>query len=359
MSFLEKFAPQLFISIILKENENSLKAARYFNGKFTKIVRKNYEDPKKLFAYLQQIEKGYLSYRTSLFLDNEEQWLVPSLNTEDFENFFTTKVSVKSIVLNNARLYTATEHIDYFEEIFDDKGGLDFLFSPLALLYYCIQKEKLENDKITLYVYKHGNSLALMACKGKNILIGEFKIFEKEIGLELDDFDKANDKIIADDELMQLEQETQEQPNEEQASEEQTSQEAEEGQEGEQQQASEEQTGEEQNEQNEEKSKNLSEELSNESSIEFDLDKEDMGFNDVDSFSNDMEICNYIISSIQKFYNDTRYAGDFIDKLLIFTNEDINQSALGFLEDEIFLTPQVKSLNTLDLMMELMREELK
>ena len=72
-----------------------------------------------------------------------------------------------------------------------------------------------------------------------------------------------------------------------------------------------------------------------------------------------MEFCNYIISSIEKFYKDTRYAGDFIDKLLIFTNEDITQSALEFLENEILLTPQVKSLNTLDLMIELMQKELK
>lgn len=358
LSFLKKFVPKLFVSIILKENENSLKAARYFNGRFTKIVRKNYEDPKKLFAYLQQIEKKYLNYRISLFLDSEEQWLVPSLNTSDFENFITTKVSVKSIVLNNARLYTATEHIDYFEGFFEDKGGLDFLFSPLALLYYCVQKEKLENDKIALCVYKHANNLALMACKGKDILIGEFKIFERGVGLELDGFDKTNEEIISDDdEPIQLEQETQEQiqseeqMNEEQPNEEEATQEVGESQE------SEEQLGEEQNEQTE--SENLSEELSNEFGNEFDLDKEEIGFDDVDSFSNDMEICNYIIASIQKFYNDTRYAGDFIDKLLIFTNEDINQSALEFLEDEIFLTPQIKSLNTLDLMMELMQEEVK
>ncbi|WP_276883058.1 clan AA aspartic protease [Campylobacter cuniculorum] len=317
LSFLKKFIPRLFISVILREKKNSLRTATYLNGKFTNIVEKSFEDPHRLFAYIKNSQKKYFYYYTSLFLNSEEQWLVPSLDSNEFENFITTKVSVKSIVLNNARLYTATEHIEHFTELFEDNGGLDFLFSPLALLYYCIQKENLERDKISLCVYKNSNNLALIACKGQEILIGEFKLFEKDIGLELDGFESQNEEIINETTEEQVEQE--------------------------------------------DELENFNENFGEEFKDKLDLSNQEQKaeFDEFSNFSDDMEFCNYIISSIEKFYKDTRYAGDFIDKLLIFTNEDITQSALEFLENEILLTPQVKSLNTLDLMIELMQKELR
>lgn len=315
LSFFKKFVPRLFISIILGEERNTLKTASYTNGKFTNIVEKNFQSPNKLFAYVENSYRKYFYHHTSLLLDSEEQWLIPSLNTDDFENFSATKASVKSIVLNNARLYTATEHIEHFSELFEDYDGLDFLFSPFALLYYCIQKEGLEGDKITLCVYKHSSSLALIACKGKEILIGEFKLFKKDFDLGLDSFENEETPEDITDEQVEVE----------------------------------------------DKLENFNENLDKEFADEFDISdkKQKAEFDEFNNFSDDMQFCNCIISSIEKFYKDARYAGDFIDKLLIFTNEDITQSALEFLENEIFLTPQVKSLNTLDLMMEIMQQELE
>ncbi|EAJ4311333.1 clan AA aspartic protease, partial [Campylobacter jejuni] len=54
-----------------------------------------------------------------------------------------------------------------------------------------------------------------------------------------------------------------------------------------------------------------------------------------------------------------KYAGVFINGILLYSESDINISAIDFLESETFLEIKTKQINTLDLMIELMQKELK
>ncbi|MCW1596241.1 clan AA aspartic protease, partial [Campylobacter jejuni] len=99
--------------------------------------------------------------------------------------------------------------------------------------------------------------------------------------------------------------------------------------------------------------------LDQENNLETLDNNDNFNLDELNQFSNDMELCRYIITSIEKFYNDDKYAGVFINGILLYSESDININAIDFLESETFLEIKTKQINTLDLMIELMRKEVK
>ncbi|MCX2682862.1 clan AA aspartic protease [Campylobacter sp. MIT 21-1685] len=317
--FLRKFFPQLFIAVILEENKKILKASTFRNGKLISSTEKSFEKNENLFDYVKNISKRFLFYYTGLFLDANEQGLIPSKKTENFENFDVGKISLKTFVLNNVQIYTATEHIEYFSDLFEDYNGLDFIYSPFALLYFCIQKEKTD-DKTILYIYRYSHILVVMICKNSEILYGEFKTFKVNTDSELENFnDEMKDEEITikqtDDEEMTLDSF---------------------------------------NETNE-ISDDKFDTLKQEELVEFKDEK--LKLDELNQLSKDMEFCRYIITSIEKFYN-LKNQTSFIDKAIIFSDKEFNASAIEFLEDETFLELKINQINTLELMIELMQKEI-
>ncbi|MBM0637501.1 clan AA aspartic protease [Campylobacter sp. VicNov18] len=301
---LKKILPQLFISIILKDKKNILKASIYRANKLISSNEKSFKKSENLLEYVKNLSKHFLFYHTALFLDAKEQGLIPSTNIKDCEQFNIGKISLQHILLNNALIYTATEHIEYYNELFEEYKGLDFLYSPFALLYYNIQKEKQAEDKILLYGLKRENLLALIIAKGNTILYGDLKLPEENQKTQSDDntemtLDNFNESLNEKFDLL-----------------------------------------------DEEKNPDLT-------------DEDNFNLEELNQFNNDMELSRYIITSINKFYNDDKYLGSFINDILLYSESSIDISAIDFLENETFLEVKVKSINTLDLMIELMRKELK
>lgn len=181
-----------------------------------------------------------------------------------------------------------------------------------------MQKEKQPDDQILLYGFKQGHLLAIIVAKGNTILYGDFKIFKQELGLELELPSEDNQEI------------------------------------------------ENNNDDTEVTLDNFNEALNNkfdlldqENNLETLDNNDNFNLDELNQFSNDMELCRYIITSIEKFYNDDKYAGVFINGILLYSESDINISAIDFLESETFLEIKTKQINTLDLMIELMQKELK
>ncbi len=296
---LKKILPQLFTSIILEDKKNILKTSIYKNHKLISSNEKTFDKSEKLLEYVKTLNSKFLFYHTALFLNVKEQGLIPSKNDKDFERFNVGKMSLKSIALNNALIYTATEHIEYFNELFEDYGGLDFLYSPFAILYHNILKEKPNSDKITLYTYKHEHILTLIICRGIEILYGDIIFFEEELDLEFGHQEENLD--------------------------------------------------------------NLGEDTLNDTEVTLDNFNETLEdkLNALDQFGNDIELCRHIVTSIEKFYKDDKYPSAFIDKALILSTKELDQSAIEFLEEETLLEIESKPINTLDSIIELMQKELQ
>lgn len=326
MPFFQKIIPQIFIAIALEDKKNVLKICTYRNKTLISSQEKTFDKSEQLMNYVKNYDKKFYPYRIALFLNSEEQGIIPSLS-QDYDAFGIGKISIKTLTLNNAQLYTATEHVEYFDSEWEEFGGLDFLFSPFALLYHLIQKE--QKTKTTLFAYKYSQSLCLMVCKAKEILIGDFKIFEKSSNLEFSGFEY---------DLNQPKNESEE--------------------------------GEDLKDDEEISLDNLSQTLNDKiDSLDSEEEKnpivnDDISYNgkmeleELGQFGSDMELCRYIIASMERFYKDKHYKGDFIDEIVLFTHEDMMISTIDFLESETFIKPQVKKIDNFDLMMDLMKKEL-
>lgn len=314
---LKKILPQLFISIVLNDKKSFLKASIYRNNKLISSNEKTFSTNEKLLDYVKNLCKKFPFYNTSLFLDAKEQGLIPSTNDQDFKRFNVGNMSLKYINFNNALVYTATEHVEYFNELFEDYKGLDFLYSPFALLYHCVLKEKPNYEKIILYAYRYQQITTIMICQNDKILYGDLKFFEEELGLE---FEKQENTLTQSNETMDNNTEV---------------------------------TLENFNETLDEKLNFLDKDN------EIPFDDNDTSLEELNQFSNDMEFSRYIITSIEKFYNDDKYSGTFINHIYIFNEKELSPSAIEFLESETFLEVKSEQINTLDLMIELMQKEVK
>lgn len=317
---LKKFMSQLFVSVIFEQDQHTLKAQIYKNNQLVDNFEKVFKDEKKLLTYVKTYSKKFHIYHISLFLHNQEQGLLPTQNPDDFSNFNIPNISIKSLKFNNATIYSATEHIEYFSDYFEEYNGLDFIYSPFVLLYECIQKQKKDKNKTILYAFRHNSYLTLMICKNKELLFGDYKIFEDEIGLELDTQDEEeleHNQESHKDEDINLDN----------------------------------------------LGKTLDEKINaldtQESAKQANVETEEIKLEELNNFSSDMDVCRYIFSSIEKFYNGENYNTSFIDELIIFSNEDMTPTALKFIENEIFTETKFIKINTLELMIELMRKELR
>ncbi|TKX30455.1 clan AA aspartic protease [Campylobacter estrildidarum] len=308
---LKKILPRLFISVILGDKKSVLKTSVYRNQKLLSSSEKTFNKSEKALEHVKNISKKFLFFNTALFLDAKEQGLIPSTDEKDFERFDIGKMSLKSITLNNALVFAATEHVEYFNELFEDYNGLDFLYSPFALLYYKISKKNINDNKITLYAYYYNEILAIMICKNKTILYGDLIFFEQE-SENTEEFLNESSENIPNKEL-ELDN----------------------------------------------FNENLEEPLNQENNLENSDDNSEFNLEDFNQFSSNMELCRYIISSIEKFYKDEKYSGTFIEHMYIYSEKELGISAIEFLEDETFLEITAKQVNTLELMIELMQKEIQ
>lgn len=296
---------QLFACIIFEGKNNTLRAHTIKNKKIIQTYDKSFESKEMLLEYLKDLSKDFQLYYVSVFFDATAQGLVPTSNPKELDKFGVNAKNVQCISIENAQIYAAKNSLEEFKKLFSEYGGLDLIYSPLILLYYHARLAKLDPSKITLCIYRHVSCVALMICRGKEILFGNF-------------FDIAEEKTNTEED----EEEGEESP------------------------------------QNEEDfdfqglEKMLNEKLD-------DL-KESSGYQaNLTDFANDMNMCRYVFSSIQEYYNNPIYNGNFIDDLLIFDTENISEAILDYIEGEIFLKPRVIKVDTLDTMGELMKKELK
>ncbi|KGI56228.1 hypothetical protein [Campylobacter sp. MIT 97-5078] len=306
---LRRYMLQLIVCVVFESKTHIIRAHSIKNKKIINTYEKQFEDKEKLFDYLKNLVKEYQLHYIAVFFNAPTQGLIPTNDTKEFARFGVNAENISCLSLANAQIYTSLANIKECKESFKDYGGLDFIFSPLSLLYYCI-KQQAPRKGIVLYAYRQTESVAMMVCKEKEILFGSF-------------FD-----INFQDDATTL----------------------------------------------------SSQEKSEENNPEEDIDIENYDFGNLDNlldeklddlkysaitkedlshFSSDMNMYSYIFSSIQEFYNNPLYKGNFIDEFVIFDNENISAVVLDYIEGEIFIRPQVIQIDTLDLMHKLACKELK
>lgn len=307
-----KYILHLFVCVIFEKDKHIVRAHSVKNSKLINTYEKTFEEKEKLMSYVKSLVSDFQLYYVALFFDKQIQGIVPSSSLKDMNNFGINSKNIRSIVLENARLYSSISAINECKDYFEDYGGVDFLYSPLALLSYCISKDiSKDSTKLSLCIYRHSYCVAVIICKGREIYFGSFF----DLSPKDPDLDKKTQQ----------------------------------------------------------ESENAEEIQSDDVNIEnYDLDGldnllddklDDIKYkssikNDLSDFGDDMQMCSYIFMSLKEFYDNPLYKGNFIDEIVIFDNENISSAVLSYIENEIFLEPRLVQIDTLELMNELMRKEL-
>ncbi|WP_252972827.1 hypothetical protein [Campylobacter helveticus] len=138
--FFRKILPQIFISAILEDKKNTLKICTYRNKKLINKIEKTFDKSERLIAFVENYDKKFFPYHIALFLDSEEQGILPS-GEQNYDEFGIGKMSIKTLPLGDASLYAATEHIEYFSELCEDCGGLIFYFHLLPCFIFAYKRK--------------------------------------------------------------------------------------------------------------------------------------------------------------------------------------------------------------------------
>ena len=303
-----KYMLHLFVCVVFESKKHVVRAHSIKNGKFIHTYEKSFEEEEKLLKYVKKLISDFQLYYVAVFFDEQIQGLIPSQNPKDILKYGVNLKNVYHISASNSILYASKNSVNEVIGKFQDFGGLDFVFSPLTLLYYCLSTQKSTNT-LKCCIYRHSTCIAIMICKEKDIYFGSFfdldpkgsELEKKEIDSSKED-DEAEDIRIENYDLDKLDNLLDEKLDD----------------------------------------------LKYSSSLSMDLS----------DFSQDMQMCSYIFMSLKEFYNNPLYEGNFIDEMIIYDNENISEAVLGYIENEIFLRPQVVHIDTLELMNDLMRKEL-
>lgn len=306
---VRRFILQLFVCIIFDKHKFSIRAHSIKNNKIAQTYERSFNDRTKALEYINALRKNFQVYYQAILYPYVAQGLVPTDKEAELKKFGINAENIKTIRVENAQFYAATKDLQDLQNEFKPYGGLDFIFSPFAILHFLITKEKLANDKISLCVYRHSDLVAMMICRGREVLFGNFfdiapKIssFANQSSVPLENIAEASDLSNADD--LQFD--------------------------------------------------NL------ESMLDEKLD--DIQYtnsnDDLSNFGNDMQMSICIFQGVQEFYANDLYKGNFIDEMIIFDDENTSEAALEYIEGEIFLKPRHIQVDSLDIMSEMMQKEL-
>ncbi|QCD52046.1 hypothetical protein [Campylobacter sp. RM16192] len=335
MSFsIRRFFSVLYLSVVIESKQCLFYGIVTRNGKTIKTIKAEFdnENPdilnEKIIDFIKRQQKEYKWVYIAVFFDYMGQGAIACRNEDEFKlfnidpkNVGFTKISDGWFVY--ADLMDIAQMKVKFKPI-----GIDFLYSPIALMHKAIIDKK-ENKKNTLYIYSHKDSFALcIANKGK-FKFASFTKTGESIGVSSDDdLDFNQEKIDdIDDFIAEIDSDVESLDGID-------------------------------NLDNMLKSGSTTDEFAD---LDYDINmpvSKDVAAS-VSIFGRDMSMYQYIVNTLKDFYLNPMYDGDFIEQIVIFDNIKTSATFLHYLETELMVETAAYPVNTLKMMTELMMSEAK
>ena len=333
MSFsIRRFFSVLYLSVIIEAKQCLFYGIVIRNGKTIKTIKSEFDndDPnvlnEKIINFIKRQQKEYKWVYIAAFFDHAGQGAIPCQDEEGFKAFGVNPKNVGfTRISNNWIVYADLMEIAQMKAKFKTIG-VDFLYSPIALLHKAIAERK-ENKKNTLYIYNHKDSFALCITNKGEFKFGAFTKTSESAGIatdenlsfdneSIDDIDDFIAEIDADveslDELDTLEDVL--------------------------------------------KSASNTDEFAD---LDYDINmpaSKDVAAS-VSIFGRDMSMYQYIARSLKEFYINPAYESDFLERIVVFDNAKTSATFLHYLEAELLVETAVYPVNTLKMMTELMIDE--
>ncbi len=315
----KRFANQ-FVAVILDEHKCRMKQKVIKNGETIFVETTTFEMEEKeelsqrVIAFLNEVQQKYEQTHIALLINTLGQGVLPGCGKELFKKYNIDENHVKSICYDERfTVYASKIDINWIVKSFE-KIGLDFIFSPFLILDHFIQREGPE-EEITLYILNLHNGFAMMIMKHKRLLYGAFFNTEKEENLLYTDYTHLEESGVE-----QIEEEMFEEFEVE-----------------------------------EEEIEDL--EPLEEEEIEEVEATEESGEEEFFLFEKDARFVKYLDTALKEFYESPIYESDFIERVRIFDDDKLNESVIKHIESELLLETRIKSVNTLDAVIDLAVEE--
>jgi len=269
-----------------------------------------------------------------------EQGLVPTTSQVEAKTFIDTTFNKMLTIHKSYSLFTSKIHLDRQKKEFEAVGGVDYLFSAVSIL------ENIFSDKLDsssgAYIFAQESAILLIIIKNGKFLFSDYnqKVDNKDaeesldgssdlddeddlgFDLDLDDDDdfgidledmEANDIDDMDglDDLDDLDDIEDLDDLDE--------------------------------------SSDIIEDFDEAGAEdEFDLDEDSDDDEDHKGSNIDYERFQAINAMVKKFYSDPKYENDFIEHIFVANSSGVGEDLKGYLEDELFVSVIIRSINTLD-----------
>ena len=286
MSLFSRIYQKVIVSIDLCEKTCKI---RISNNKNTQQEEKTYKTinanfPIEAAKYIQKIQNKYPHTYTSAMIRTENQGLLNGKNIDVFDKFGLDINSLKIILINKQWfIYVGKKNLQEYKNKFSKINGLDFVFSPFIIIYEKI-KDRLDGAK-KLYILQEKGSTSLLIADRDNIYFGNHIVFEQDRFVDENKEDKKNnDDMIEFDVIDEIDE--------------------------------------------------------NIIIKDFDKDSYDLSSNSLSELSIANHMIELITKTLNNFYQDNRYASDFIDELLILDGYGISDNAISHLKNNTMLETQ-------------------
>ena len=282
-SFIKKRFLHRFILVYHDEIEVSVHIYDIKNQKILQQVSENFvleskeEFTDEIVSYINNKQEEVTRSYIVTLVTSEGQGIVPTCSTSEYKKYSVDKRYIYNICVDGLFAnYVTKIDINWIKKIFK-KTGIDLIFSPFTLLKDIIEDDIVE-EKTTLYILYIEHSATLIVKKDEKYIYGSFFDTNSSENPLYSDYEEDSDDEFEIEDDFDFEDE------------------------------------------------DFEEDL-----VESEYEKE------VSLVEENRTFTRFLSSSLKEFYSNEIYQGSFIDKIKIYSEDDIDKSIIEYIENELFI----------------------
>lgn len=351
--WIKSILPYSVISVIIESNECTIRHEVLKNGKWIKEVTKRFRSfggllSKDAIDFIQAARKEHKFTYIATILGSINQGAVASCSKQELEKYKIDQSTVDTLCIDDAwSVYGYSEDIHWTKSVFNDIGGIDYIFSPFLILYSFFESEL--DDTPRMYILAQRSSVTVTVISKKKLLYGVYFI--------LTDIEDPQSDHMDEDE----EQENTEQSQREQA------------------QIEQEQGG---DDDDLDELISLDDELEEIGGLEdldegdkleeFEDDSDDESSSEaskkslspeqkssIDDFAKGMDMLNFIKNSLNEFYENPLYESDFISEVVLADGYGVTDDIVSYIHEMLLLEIKVKKVDIPSIVSEMALQEMR
>lgn len=202
---LRGFFQYAYVAVVLEERSCDICVKILKQGKVAKEERKSFrafgsELPFEASTLIRKYFKEYRFCYVSTLLGSINQGALGTTVKADFQKYHVDAASTQIIgVQDKWSIYGYAEDISWARNAFEAAGGVDFIFSPFAMLFELSQESQEEKPK--LFVLSQKSSLTLAVMDHEKLHYGGYYILAPTEGIKDGESDDLGDDDLGGDDL--------------------------------------------------------------------------------------------------------------------------------------------------------------